>query len=58
MILLPGVTSNIEFTTFGAEPMGWSFNVGTDSDAFLVRWNFLVVGPRDVLPIDSGIIQL
>ena len=41
MILLPGVTSNIEFTTFGAELIGWSFNVGTDSDAFLVRWKLL-----------------
>jgi hypothetical protein len=50
MILLPSVTSNIEFTTFGAEPMGWSFNIGTDSDAFLVGWKLLSSWPPGCPP--------
>ena len=45
VILLP--TGTIEFTVFGAEPMGWSFDVSFNSDAHTVGWQldigFLVV---------------
>jgi hypothetical protein len=26
------------FTCVGSEPMSWTFDIGTNSDAFLVRW--------------------
>ena len=38
LILLPTGTGTIEFTVFGAEPMGWSFDVSFNSDAHVVGW--------------------
>ena len=39
MLILPGSTSDYpEFTTFGAEPMRWTFDVTTASDVFAVTW--------------------
>ncbi len=38
-IIGPQGTVDISFTIFGREPMGWSFDVSTDSDAFLVSWS-------------------
>ncbi|MEM7309962.1 MAG: N-acetylmuramoyl-L-alanine amidase [Planctomycetota bacterium] len=37
-IILPQQEVNFVFTTFGAEPMGWRFNVRSESSAFLVTW--------------------
>ena len=37
-ILVPQVPQDLEFSCFGREPMGWHFDVSTDSDAFLVGW--------------------
>jgi uncharacterized protein YfaS (alpha-2-macroglobulin family) len=37
-IIGPQGTVDISFTIFGAEPMGWRFDISTDSDAFLVGW--------------------
>lgn len=36
--ILPGVTTEILFTSFGNEPMGWQFNISTQSSAFQVSW--------------------
>jgi hypothetical protein len=38
LILVPSVSGDITFSVFGKEPMGWTFTVSTDSDAFLVGW--------------------
>jgi hypothetical protein len=38
LILAPQVEQEMEFDCFGNEPMGWHFDVSTDSDAFLVGW--------------------
>ncbi|WP_417367256.1 hypothetical protein [Flavobacterium beibuense] len=38
MIIPPQMTMNFEFTCFGAEPMNWSFDISTSSDAFIVTW--------------------
>lgn len=38
LILIPGVAGDISFSSFGSEPMGWTFTVTTDSDAFLVSF--------------------
>jgi len=35
-IVLPLMTALVQWTIFGAEPMGWKFSFGTDSDAHLV----------------------
>lgn len=37
-IILPQTTVEFVFTTFGTEPMGWCFDIRTDSDAFMVTW--------------------
>jgi hypothetical protein len=38
LIILPQQTGDIRFDCFGSEPMGWTFDVSTDSDAFIVAW--------------------
>lgn len=38
LIILPQQTGDIRFDCFGSEPMGWTFDVSTDSDAFIVGW--------------------
>lgn len=38
LILVPAGTGDMIFDMFGKEPMGWDFNISTDSDAFLVGW--------------------
>ena len=38
LILLPAGSGDMVFTCFGSEPMSWTFDIGTHSDAFLVRW--------------------
>lgn len=37
-LILPFATMNFEFSTFGAEPMFWSFDISSNSDAFIVTW--------------------
>lgn len=37
-IILPASTVEFVFTVFGSEPMGWRFDISTDSDAFVVTW--------------------
>lgn len=37
-LILPQTTADLVFSNFGNEPMGWTFNVSTDSDAFIVTW--------------------
>jgi len=39
LIILPQQTSDMRFDCFGAEPMGWTFDISTDSDAFIVTWS-------------------
>jgi len=38
LIILPLQTVDMRFDCFGPEPMGWSFNVSSNSDAFIVAW--------------------
>jgi hypothetical protein len=38
LIILPQQTGDIRFDCFGSEPMGWTFDISTDSDAFIVAW--------------------
>ncbi|MBX3252519.1 MAG: hypothetical protein KF862_00150 [Chitinophagaceae bacterium] len=37
-IIPPLSTMDFEFSKFGSEPMGWSFQISTASDAFIVTW--------------------
>lgn len=37
-ILLPLGTTDMYFAIFGAEPIGWKFDIRTESDVFLVGW--------------------
>ncbi len=37
-IILPLSTVDLEFSIFTTEPMGWKFDIETESDAFLVQW--------------------
>ncbi|MGR5408812.1 hypothetical protein ACP3V3_05425 [Vibrio sp. PNB22_3_1] len=39
LILLPQQSVTFTFTRFGEEPMGWSFDVSTKSDAFVVSYS-------------------
>lgn len=39
LIILPQTTMDFEFSCFGAEPMGWKFDISTNSDAFIVTWD-------------------
>lgn len=38
IIIAPLQTVHLIFDCFGNEPMGWSFNIDTNSDAFIVGW--------------------
>ena len=38
LILLPMGSAEMYFSSFGREPMGWRFEIETESDAFLVEW--------------------
>ncbi len=38
LIIPPMGTKDFEFTCFGSEPMSWSFDISTNSDAFIVTW--------------------
>ena len=38
IIIAPLQTADMRFDCFGSEPMGWTFDVSTDSDAFIVAW--------------------
>lgn len=37
-IILPQQTVDMRFDCFGSEPMGWSFDISTNSDAFITSW--------------------
>lgn len=37
-IILPASSVEFVFAIFGNEPMGWRFDISTDSDAFMVTW--------------------
>lgn len=37
-IVLPASNVEFVFSVFGSEPMGWTFDIRTDSDAFMVTW--------------------
>lgn len=37
-LILPHSKGNITFQQFGRQPMGWVFDVSTQSDAFVVGW--------------------
>lgn len=38
LIIPPLATIDIKFAVFGTEPIGWQFDISTDSDAFIVTW--------------------
>ncbi|MBL8173399.1 MAG: hypothetical protein JNK48_01935 [Bryobacterales bacterium] len=38
LLILPQQTGTFKFYLFGAEPMGWTFSVESDSDVFLAGW--------------------
>ena len=38
-LILPQQTADLRFDCFGAEPMGWTFDISSDSDAFIVAWS-------------------
>lgn len=38
LLILPQQTADMQFDCFGTEPMGWTFDISTDSDAFIVAW--------------------
>jgi hypothetical protein len=47
-VILPQQTAPLEFTKFGNEPMGWSFRITSDRDAFIATWQlFSSWVPRD-----------
>ncbi len=37
-VILPQTTVNFLFTCFGNEPMPWKFDIRTESDVFMVKW--------------------
>jgi hypothetical protein len=37
-IIAPLGSADLNFSIFGNEPMGWMFNISTNSDAFIVTW--------------------
>lgn len=37
-LILPGQTVDLNFSRFGDEPMDWSFDISTQSDAFMVTY--------------------
>ena len=38
LLILPAQSADMKFTCFGTEPMAWTFNFSSDSDAFIVGW--------------------
>lgn len=38
LIIPPLTTVDIRFSCFGVEPLGWKFDISTNSDAFIVTW--------------------
>ncbi len=38
LIIPPQTAVDIKFSCFGAEPLGWKFDISSDSDAFIVTW--------------------
>lgn len=38
LVLLPMGSGEISFSMFGCEPMGWRFDIETESDVFFVEW--------------------
>ena len=38
ILILPQQTVDLRFDCFGSEPMSWSFDISTESDAFIVTW--------------------
>jgi hypothetical protein len=38
LIIPPQTTMDMNFSCFGAEPMGWKFDISSNSDAFIVTW--------------------
>jgi hypothetical protein len=38
IIILPQQTVDLRFDCFGSEPMSWTFDISTNSDAFIVTW--------------------
>jgi hypothetical protein len=38
LLILPAQSGDMKFTCFGSEPMAWTFNISSDSDAFIVGW--------------------
>ncbi len=36
--ILPFGHADLRFSIFGSEPIGWDFDVSTNSDAFIVTW--------------------
>ncbi len=37
-VILPASSVEFVFAIFGSEPMGWRFDISTESDAFMVTW--------------------
>ena len=37
-IIPPLTVMDFNFTCFGSEPMSWTFDISTSSDAFIVTW--------------------
>ena len=37
-LVLPHQTVDLRFDCFGNEPMGWTFDISSESDAFIVAW--------------------
>jgi hypothetical protein len=38
LIIPPQMTMDMNFSCFGEEPLGWRFDISSDSDAFIVTW--------------------
>jgi hypothetical protein len=38
LLILPAQSVDMKFTCFGSEPMGWTFDISSDSDAFILAW--------------------
>ena len=38
VIIPPLATIDINFSVFGEEPIGWTFDISTNSEAFVVTW--------------------
>jgi hypothetical protein len=38
LIIPPQTALDMNFSCFGSEPMGWKFEISSNSDAFIVTW--------------------